>query len=64
MNLTPQELNTVLAALRYYQEKGMGDPYCRSDYIHEIATNGGEDISLDSEGIDDLCDRLNFQEKS
>lgn len=51
---------TILAALRYYQEQGMGDPFNRSDSIHDIATNGGEVFSsLDAEGIDRLCEQLN-----
>lgn len=62
MTLTPQELNTVLAALRYYQENGQYDPYNRKAYIHDIATNGGTEIAMDFEGIDELCLRLNFQE--
>ena len=54
------ESSTVLAALRYYQENGQGDPDNRSDEIHEIATNGGEVMSsLDDDGIDDLCERIN-----
>ncbi len=53
------DLNTILAALRFYQERGMGDPHFRSDAIHDIATNGGDDVSMDSEAIDDLCERLN-----
>lgn len=52
------EFNTILAALRFYQEKGQGDPYNRSDAIHDIATDGDQ-ISLDDEGIDELCMRLN-----
>jgi len=50
---------TILAALRFYQEKGQGEPFERSDAIHDIATNGGEVVSLDAAGIDDLCERLN-----
>ncbi|MBT9385488.1 hypothetical protein KM176_16560 [Pseudooceanicola sp. CBS1P-1] len=57
--LSEQELATVLAALRFYQEKGMGDPENRSDAIHEIATDCGSCISLDASGIDDLCEKLN-----
>lgn len=50
---------TILAALRYYQSKGQGEPDNRSDDIHEIATNGGEVMaSLDEAGIDALCDVL------
>lgn len=58
-NLNDQDLATVLAALRFYQESGMGDPDNRSDMIHDIATNGDTVISMDADGIDDLCARLN-----
>ncbi|MBS7812392.1 hypothetical protein [Roseococcus pinisoli] len=50
---------TILAALRFYQEKGMGEPDNRSNEIHHIATDGGEVISLDTAGIDALCEKLN-----
>lgn len=59
MELDPQELNTVLAALRYYQRQGMGEPKNRPDWLHDIATNGDEEISLDDDGIDGLCEKLN-----
>jgi len=53
---------TILAALRFYQEKGQGDPCNRSDYIHDLATNGGDVLSsLDDEGIDDLCMRSDLR---
>ena len=61
-HLTRQEVNTILAALRYYQENGQGDPFKRSDAIHDIATDGDTDISMDDEGIDDLCERINTGE--
>lgn len=51
---------TLLAALRFYQQKGQGDPGNRSDEIHDLATNGEQEISLDEEGIDGLCQALNF----
>lgn len=54
-----QDRNTILAALRFYQERGMGEPANRSDAIHDIATNGGEDVSMDDAGIDALCERVN-----
>lgn len=54
------DLATILAALRFYQAAGMGEPSNRSDEIHDIATSGGDAISLDDEGIDDLCERLNL----
>lgn len=53
------DLNTILAALRYYQESGMGEAGNRSDAIHDIATDNGNDTSLDNEGIDALCEALN-----
>lgn len=51
---------TMIAALRWYQESGMGEPDHRSEAIHELATNGGEEISLDSDGIDALVEKLQF----
>lgn len=54
-----QQHATLIAALRYYQEQGMGDPNKRSDAIHDIATNCGEVTSLDDRDIDDLVDQLN-----
>lgn len=51
---------TILAALRFYQQAGMGEPDNRSDEVHELATNGGEvTSSLDDEGINELCERIN-----
>jgi hypothetical protein len=57
--LSDQRLHTILAALRFYQDKGMGNPANRSDWLHDIATNGDDVISLDEEGIDELCEYLN-----
>lgn len=56
------ELSTVLAALRFYEDKGLGEPYNRPEWIHEIATDGGAVMaSLDSDAIDALCERLNSE---
>lgn len=57
--LDDQDHATILAALRFYQEKGMGEPANRSDDIHEIATCGDTVISLDDHGIDMLCEEFN-----
>lgn len=57
--LTTEEHATILAALRFYQEHGQGDPNNRTDAIHAIATNEGNVISLDENAIDDLCEKLN-----
>lgn len=54
------ELNTILAALRYYQHNGMGEPNNRPDWLEDIACPTEDDTSLDAEGIDFLCDQLNF----
>lgn len=56
------ELATILAALRFYQQAGQGDPTHRSDSIQVIATDGNTQISLDAEGIDALCERINIEE--
>jgi hypothetical protein len=61
LRVTDQELHTILAALRFYQEHGQGEPANRSDWIHELATNGDDVISLDDAGIDELCERLNTE---
>ncbi|WP_372997458.1 hypothetical protein [Marinobacter sp.] len=55
-----QALHTILAALRTYQGLGYGDPDNRPNDIHEIATNGGDQISMDAVGIAELCEMLNF----
>lgn len=57
--LDDDELNTVLAALRTYQECGYAEPANRPDRINDIATNCGEQISLTDESIDALCERIN-----
>lgn len=59
--LTDQEIATILAALRYYQQNGQGEPANRSLDIHNIATNMDETISLDEDGIDELCEKLNCE---
>jgi len=56
---TREDRNTILAALRFYQQRGMGESANRSDVIHDVATNGEEEISYDSGDIDDLCERVN-----
>jgi len=60
--MNSQDRNTILAALRVYQECGYGEPCNRPLGIHEIATDGGDETSLNDDGIDDLCGRLNVVE--
>jgi hypothetical protein len=55
------ELNTIIAALRFYQGKGQGDPANRSVEIHELAVGDDDDVSLDASAIDDLCEKLNCE---
>lgn len=60
ITLNNEELATVLASLRYWQEQGLADnPSARSDAIHDIATAGDQLTSLTGESIDALCQRLN-----
>lgn len=58
---TDQEHVTVLAALRFYQMQGLADdPAWRPDIIHDIATGCDDSVvSLDGNGINVLCERLN-----
>lgn len=59
LSLDAAQLGTILAALRFYQSKGLGDPDSRPADIHQIATNAGEVMAgLDDAGIDALCERL------
>lgn len=53
------EQATILAALRYYQQMGMGSEHCRSEDINRIATDGERLTALADEDIDALCERLN-----
>ena len=58
------ELATVLAALRFYQQSGMADPANRSDAIHDIATDYERIVSLDSDAIGSLIEKLDPNELS
>lgn len=62
LDIQDDEHATILAALRFYQERGQGDPANRSDRIHAIATNGDTVISLDADAIDALCEKINVAE--
>lgn len=59
--LSREELATILAALRYYQSMGLGDPLSRPDDIHWIATDNDQLTSLAAEDIDRLCEHLNSE---
>ena len=60
IEIDSQDRNTILAALRTYQAAGYGEPCNRPLPIHDIATNMDCEISMDSAGIDDLCQRINM----
>lgn len=57
--ITREEHATILAALRYYQQNGQGNPGNRDNDTQFIATDGGELTSLDDEAIDALCEKIN-----
>lgn len=59
MDLTPAQIATMLAALRYYQQQGMCDEGKRPPDIDDIATDGGSVTALDEDEVDDLCQQLN-----
>ena len=61
MILNMEQTATILAALRFYQWNGQGDPDKRNRDIHNIATDSGELISLNDEGIDTLCEMINHK---
>jgi hypothetical protein len=53
------EFNTILGALRFYQESNMGEPLNRSDWIQSIVCPDDDDTSLSADEIDELCERIN-----
>ena len=57
--LEREDIATIVAALRYYQQEGQGDPDNRDSMIQDLATAGGEITSRDDDGIDALCEQLN-----
>lgn len=58
VTLKRDEVAAILAALRYYQINGQHHCWNREDEIDRLATNDGDNRSLDSDGIDDLINRL------
>lgn len=56
--LDHQEISTIIAALRFYQEYDQGNPDKRSNWIHNIATDGDSTVSLDDCGVSQLVDKL------
>jgi hypothetical protein len=50
--------HTLIAALRFWQEKGMCQPVNRSDEMQDLATNGDEVTSLCDVDVDRLVEDL------
>lgn len=67
IEITDPELNTILAALRFWQRHGPkveNSFYDRceqdeQDFLDDIRSNGGKTKDLSIEQIDDLCEKIN-----
>jgi hypothetical protein len=53
------EFHTILAALRSYQERGLGEFANSSAEIYELASSGGKVNPLNSDAIDRFCEGIN-----
>lgn len=58
LNIDEAERATLRAALRHYLDDGLGEPANRTDEIHDLATDGGNQISLDESGVRELIEQL------
>jgi len=58
IHISYAEFDTILAALRYWQEKGMADAVDQTDFLQDIGSSG-DNACLDIAGIDALCERIN-----
>lgn len=58
--LTLREIDTIRAALRYWQARDVGATAAQRGAIETIAQEHGEPLSLDA--IDSLCERINTGE--
>ena len=48
IHISLTEFNTILAALVFWQQKGMVDPASRSDLLQDIACPSDDDTCLDA----------------
>lgn len=55
--INDRALGTILAALRYWQNRG--SKHQPTEELEDIATNGGKHAPLTVDEIDGLCDALN-----
>ncbi len=58
IELEPEEVATLLAALALYKERGCDEPSARGDEVHALATDNDRVVSLDSYGIAVLASKL------
>jgi len=57
LSVTPRELATILAALRYWQVSDRNTATEAPEY--DIASDAGQFEPLDNDEIDSLCEQLN-----
>jgi hypothetical protein len=61
LHVTQEEFHTILAALRFYQDRVPANQASAQEWIEGIATNLGAVDALDTKAIDALCQRLNAE---
>lgn len=59
-----EDLHTIIAALRFWQEQGMCEPANRSEEMQRLCTNDDELTSAADSDVDDLVERLNVEMKA
>ena len=60
LNVNDRELATILAALRYWQRRGIlgpTKPHCLAEW--DVAADNGKHTPLSADEIDALCERVN-----
>ena len=57
--MSDEERNTLLAALRVYQQRGYGNPAAQPTWVSDLASNGATERPLDDNEIDALCEKVN-----
>ena len=60
ISFTEQQLATVLAALRMWQQTTNRVENNDEDGLLDVATFGGEFAPLDDAAIDELCERIDY----
>lgn len=56
IEVTEAERSTILAALRYWQNRG--SKHQPIEDLEQIATNSGTHEELSADEIDDICERI------